>query len=103
MRILDVKTEAVTRGVLDKKVSVQSDHYELTFVDHNGTPHTVFPHKNGPFANPDDAVTAWLNGTLHGEADEQPERETPLPPAGEIVPGGPRGGEADKLHGGYNG
>jgi hypothetical protein len=89
MRILNVKEAGVTRGVLSLNPELLTDHTEITFADHNGTPHTIFVHKNGPFTDPQAAVEAWENGTLHGDADEVEVVRDPLSPAG-IVTGNDR-------------
>lgn len=82
MRILAVKTEAVTIGVLDKDVSHEPDLIEVTYLDDNNVPHTVFGHRNGPFNTPEAIVAAHQDGTLHGEPTPQPVPEEVRPPQG---------------------
>lgn len=83
-RILSVKDSAVTVGVLDKDVHVEPDLIEVTYADHNGTPHTVFAHRNGPFETPDEIVQAHIDGTLHTEAEPVAQSDESPPPAGPV-------------------
>ena len=84
MRILNVKDDAVTQGVLDKNVGVHPHLTEVTYVDDNGTPHTVFAHKEGPFGSPEEIAQAHRDGTLHDQPQEQEQPEQAAPPAGPV-------------------
>lgn len=85
MRILKVKDEAVTRGVLDKDVAVQPHLREVTYSDHNGVPHTIFVHQDGPFSDPEDAVRAHQNALIHDGPDEREAPEHAPHPAGPVL------------------
>lgn len=85
MRILHTKDDSVTRGVLDKDVHVEHDLREVTYVDHNGTPHTVFAHREGPFQTPESIVEAHQNGTLHTHRENPDVPLEPPPPAGVVA------------------
>lgn len=78
MRVVNVKENGVSRGVLDKDFHPEPDLHEVTFVDYAGTPHTVFVHKDGPYADPDDAVAAFHTGELH----DRPAEDDSAEPAG---------------------
>lgn len=81
-RVLAYKDNSVSQGVLDKTFEAKPDLVEVTYVDHNNTPHTVYAHKDGPFKGQDAIVQAHQNGTLHPEREPQPEPEEPRPPQG---------------------
>lgn len=68
-RITATNDEYVTLGVTDKDLRPHTDLRSVTFTDHNGTPHTVHAHKDGPFGTPDEIVNAWEQGALHPFAD----------------------------------
>lgn len=63
--ITNTKDNAVTLGVMDQNLRVEPDLQQVTFTDHNDTPHTVHAHKNGPFGDAEGIVKAWADGTLH--------------------------------------
>jgi hypothetical protein len=87
MRILNVKRDGVTRGVLDKNVEALAHLIEVTFVDDFGTARTVYAHKDGPFKDAEEIARAAIDGTLHDKAEEQPEPEQPPPPQGNAFAG----------------
>ena len=64
-RIIGTQDSHVTLGVLDKDAHVVEHLKSVTFLDDNGTAHTVFAHVNGPFHGAEDIVEAWLSGCLH--------------------------------------
>lgn len=68
-KILKHQTKAVTLGVIDHDFRVEPDLQSVTFADHNGTPHTVYSHKDGPFSSPEAILSAHFNGHLHPYAD----------------------------------
>lgn len=68
-KIIDIKRDAVTLGVVDRSLQIAPDLVQVTYADNNGTPHTVYSHKEGPFTSPQDVVLAHLQGTLHTFAD----------------------------------
>ena len=82
MRILAVKEHAVTRGVLDKDVGHREDEIEITFIGNDGVPHTIFAHRDGPYADPRAAIQAWEDGELHAEPHPVEPPGEPLPPQG---------------------
>lgn len=84
LRILNVKTDAVTRGVESRNVQVMHDLTEVTFMDNGGTPHTIYYHKEGPVQSPEDAVSAWERGELHDTAEPIEPPAEPLAPAGPV-------------------
>lgn len=84
MRILNVKDNAVTVGVLDKNVNAYPELREVTYVGDDGTPHTVFAHKDGPFQSAEEIVQAHRDGTLHTEAEHPDQPDEPAPPAGPV-------------------
>lgn len=86
-RILAIKDQAVTRGVLDKDVTHEAELIEITFLEGGTTPHTIFVHRDGPFTDPQRAVQAWQDGELHQEPNELEPRVAPLPPQGEVTGG----------------
>lgn len=64
--------ENVTLGVIDKNPQLKAELHGVTFSDVFGGIHTVFAHKDGPFANPDDVIKAFEDGVLHTfESHEQ--------------------------------
>lgn len=83
-RILAVKTEGIQRGVVGQNAAHVPDVVEVTFADVLGQPHTIYPHAEGPFADPEAAVTAWENGSLHAEPNEPEGDQEPHPPAGPV-------------------
>jgi hypothetical protein len=82
-RVLNVKTDGVTRGVYDKDLTLAQELVEVTFEDDLGVPHTVFSNKNGPFKDADAIIKAWGEHTLHDKAEEQPAPIAPASPAGQ--------------------
>lgn len=75
-RILNVKDDAVTRGVLDKDLHTVGHVVEVTYEDVLGVPHTVYAHKDGPFKSPEDIANAHAEGRLHeNAADDDSEQE----------------------------
>jgi hypothetical protein len=85
-RILNVKDAAVTVGTLDKTVEHKPDLLEVTFATDDGTPHTIYAHRDGPFSEPEAAVAAWLLGKLHTGSEPVDDPDTPMPPAGPVMP-----------------
>lgn len=64
-KIVAVKPHNVSLGVLDKDVQLHEDLQSVTFLDHNGTAHTVLAKVDGPFESPEAIVQAFEDGTLH--------------------------------------
>lgn len=83
MRVTATRDQGVTQGVIGRDVTVEPELREVTFVDYNGVPHTVYAHKEGPFETPDDIMAAYYSGELHvnpredeqGDDDEQGQNE----------------------------
>ena len=82
-RILNVRTEGVTQGVLGGDFALKQDLVEVTFEDANGVPHTIFAHKSGRFQTPEDIVRAWENHELD---------TNPVAPAAPVAPSPEVGG-----------
>lgn len=71
-RILNVKDQGVTQGVIGRDLTVEQHLVEVTFEDAQGIIHTVTAHKDGPWKTAEEIVEAWGNHTLHPNPTENP-------------------------------
>lgn len=70
MRVLRTNDQGVSRGVINADLHAEPDLREVTFMDYQGTPHTVFVHKDGPFKSEADVLRGWATGELHDRPTE---------------------------------